>query len=138
LTTHVALSNPDFEIGLSRPIPDSCESQTLIATPRDIVSLRVRRTFDGPALPESIAVTRLPPGAGAPMAGCGVGGSVAVTLVKMRTLGPDEAIYAGKAQGRDAVVRCALALEGGRTVLGNVALGGGASETIVLGPPPRR
>src|SRR6185369_12519697 len=86
LTTHVALSNPDFVIGLSRPIPDSCESQTLIATPRDVVSLRVRRTSDGPALPESIGVAPLPPGGGSSMSGCGAGGAAAVvvTLVKMR------------------------------------------------------
>jgi hypothetical protein len=140
LTTHVALSNPDFVLGLSRPIPDSCESQTLIATERDVVSLRVRRTFDGPALPESISVAPVPPGGGGQMGGCnGAGaGAVAVTLVKMRSLGADEALYAGQSRSGEVTRRCALVFEnGGRTVLADVALGGGASETILLGPAPR-
>jgi cytochrome c peroxidase len=142
LTTHVALSNPDYVLGLSRPIPDSCETQTLIATKRDVVSLRVRRTFDGPTLPESIAVAPVPPGSnGAPMGGCGgaAGGGTAVTLVRMRALGADEAIYAGQALARDVTRRCVLVFEnGGRTVLADVALGGGASESILIGPAPRR
>jgi hypothetical protein len=76
-----------------------------------------------------------------PMQGCGGPTTVATTLVKMRTLGADEALYAGKALAREGTRRCALVFDGGassRTILGDIALGGGASETIVLGPRPRR
>jgi len=139
LTTHVVLSNPDYQLGLSRPIPDTCEQQTLVATPREVVSLRIRRTFDGPSLPESIQVVPANTGGSVPMVGCGRSNVVATTLVKIRSLGPDEAIYAAQAVARDSVRRCGLVFDGGaRTVLCDVALGGGASETILLGAPPKR
>jgi cytochrome c peroxidase len=140
--THVALRSDAFELGLSRPIPDSCVSQTLIATPMDTISLRVRRAPDGPALPRSISVfegetIRV-------MGGCG--STPATTLTRVRTLGGSEALYAGKAKALGARRRCALLLDGATALLADVELGGGASETIVLErqdphsfpQPPRR
>ncbi len=141
LTTHVALTNPDWQLGLSRPIPDTCESQTLVATPRDLVSLRVRRTFDGPSLPDAIAVIPAATGGSAPMSGCAPTfptGPVATTLTKIRSLSPNEALYAGKVPDRGETRRCALVFDGGGIVFCDMALGGGASETILVDAPPAR
>lgn len=135
LATHVVLSNPAYELGLSRPVPDSCETQTLIATPRDTVSLRLRRAEGAPSLPESIGVV---PGERAPsMGSCGP--SPVMTLRKVRTLGPDEALYAGKAPANGRAQRCVLLFDrGATTVLTDLDMTGGASETIQLGKPQRR
>lgn len=140
-STHVTLASPAFELGLSRPIPDSCTSQTLIATPLDTVSLRVRRATDGPPLPKSISVIE---GATVRVMG-GCGSTPVTTLTRVRTLGPSEALYAGKAKANGALTRCALVLDGSIAVAADIDLGGGASESIVLErpqaavqPPPKR
>jgi cytochrome c peroxidase len=137
LWTHVLLTARGHEVGLSRPIPDTCESQTLIATPRDTISLRVRRTPSGPALADEIVVA---PGAQS-MPGCG--GEPVLTLKKIRSLGPREALYAcpgiapvGRAVG-PRLTRCTL-LVGETRVLCDIDLSGGASETILLDAPRRR
>jgi cytochrome c peroxidase len=129
--THVVLSSEAFELGLSRPIPDTCTAQTLIATPRDTVSLRIRRGSDGPPLPKTISVfegasVRL-------MAGCGP--SPSATLTRIRMLGTSEALYAGKASARKGLTRCTLLMDGGAGVVADIDLGGGASETFVLDRP---
>jgi cytochrome c peroxidase len=132
LSTHVALSSPDYELGLSRPIPDSCEAQTLIATPRDTISLRVRRTTNAPPLPATITV--IPSDRGAAMGNCGP--APVATLTKLRSLSADEALYAGKAPAGQTTRRCTLVVDGGRMqIVADVDLSGGASETIQLVPP---
>jgi len=132
LSTHVLLASANYELGLSRPIPDSCETQTLIATPRDTISLRVRRTANAPSLPTTITVT---PGERAgSMGSCGP--APVTTLTKLRSLGPDEALYAGKAPAGQTARRCTLVVDGGRMqILADIDLTGGASETILLVPP---
>ena len=131
LATHVLLTSETFEFGLSRPIPDACTSQTLIATPLDTVSLRVRRDVDAPALPKVIAVFV---GNTVRVAG-GCAPAPTTTLTRVRMLGPSEAIYAGKAAANGARQRCALLMDGANAVVADVDLGGGASETIVLAKP---
>jgi cytochrome c peroxidase len=131
LATHVLLTSETFEFGLSRPIPDACTSQTLIATPLDTVSLRVRRTTDAPPLPKAISVFL---GNSIRLAG-GCGPAPATTLTRVRTLGPSEAIYAGKAAAGRGLQRCSLLMDGAVAVVTDIDLGGGASETIVLAKP---
>jgi cytochrome c peroxidase len=131
VATHVVLRSEAFELGLSRPIPDMCASQTLIATPLDTVSLRVRRSSDGPALPKTIGVFE---GTTVRVAG-GCLPAPASTLTRVRMLGPSEALYAGKAPARGGLRRCSLLLDGALAVVADIDLAGGASETIVLEQP---
>jgi cytochrome c peroxidase len=136
LATHVLLTSADRELGLTRPIPDSCESQTLIATPRDTISLRVRRAPNAPQLPTEIVV--FPGEVGRPMEGCG-GNPPTTTLTRIRKLSADEALYAGKAPARQTEQRCTLIFDGGRSLVrADVDLSGGASETIRIVPPTVR
>lgn len=135
LATHVLLANASFELGLSRPIPDSCESQTLVATPRDTVSLRLRREDGAPSLPAEIGV--VPGSSGTSMGNCGP--ARVMTLRRIRALGPDEALYAGKAPARGEPIRCTLVFDrGGTQVVADLDLSGGATETILLSKPVRR
>lgn len=126
LWTHVLLTSPQHELGLSRPIPDTAASQTLLATPRRTISLRVRRLPNAPELPRTIAVApSFEPGAArvnAPLFG----------LTRTRRLGANEALYVADAQPGGGVVRCTLRLDDS-AVLADIDLDGGASETIVLG-----
>ncbi len=135
LATHVVLTNDAHELGLSRPVPDSCESLTLIATSREAVSLRIRRTEGGPSLPAEIGV--VPGDRGPSMGNCGP--SPVMTLRRVRTLGSDEALYAATATARTPGSRCTLVFDRGVTqIVADLDLSGGATETLVLGKPARR
>jgi cytochrome c peroxidase len=135
LATHVVLTNTAYELGLSRPIPDFCETQTLIATPRETVSLRIRRGEGGPSLPSEIGV--VPGERGPSMGSCGP--TPVMTLRRIRVIGSDEALYAGAAPADRSALRCTLVFDSGTTaVVADLDLTGGASETILLGRPAHR
>jgi hypothetical protein len=129
LTTHVLLTSRGHELGTSRPIPDTCESQTLIATPNDTISLRLRRMPDAPDLPQTIGV--FPGDRVAFMSGCGQ--TAVATLTRVRKLASGEILYAGKAKAGSATTRCTLVFDGGRaSLVTEVPLSGGACEPIRL------
>jgi cytochrome c peroxidase len=56
LATHVMLTSATHRIEMSRPIPDTCASRTLVAVPNGKIALRLRRHPSYPAFPEEIAV----------------------------------------------------------------------------------
>jgi hypothetical protein len=110
---------------------------TLIATPRDTVSVRIRRRNG--RLPSTIPV--FSGTAVATMGSCGP--QALLTLTKVRDLGPTETLYAAKApaqkDGPAGPTRVTLLLgEEGTAVRCDLDLAGGASETVALDPKPEK
>jgi cytochrome c peroxidase len=125
-TTHLLLTNTTYLLGQSRPIPDTADAVTLIATPRSMVSLRVRRTPDGPQLPERIAVVD----------GADAREKPALVLTRIRFVSEDEAIYAAKAAPRPTGGDVTLVLDD-RRVRWTLPLTGGAGEPLVIDAAPK-
>ena len=137
LSTHVRLESGTHELGLSRPIPDSAVSATLLATPRSVVSVRLRR--HGGELPETISARQVP--SRARVADGPRSKPLTWTLTRARRLSDGEAIYTTPTVA--GAGRVVAVLRGPSSVAGSdvdVTLGafemdlsGGASETIDLG-----
>jgi hypothetical protein len=129
LSTHVRLQAEGYELGLSRPIPDWVASATLFATPRSVVSVRVRAGKDT-ELPASIAACQIPTF----VPGDADGAPVSFTLTKVRDVGDGEALYTTPAIAGRSQVHAMLTIGGSdaESRIFEFDLSGGASETIDL------
>jgi cytochrome c peroxidase len=129
--THVRLEADGVALGLSRPIPDWVATATLVATPRTVVSVRVRRLASSGTLPLVIQATD----AGLETCGCSVRSkSQQWTLTRLRALSPEEAVYQvdGAPSGRRVTVRLTQGASEAELGVAEIDLSGGASETIDL------
>jgi hypothetical protein len=127
-STHLCLEASGVELGLSRPIPDYVSEATVIATPFNAVSVRVR----GKELPQELRLlrprTRTDP--------CRPDADAAAEFTRSSAkLSPDEALYLRSDVASIRLNREPLFVHRGRREPAgsfSVDLTGGASETIDL------
>lgn len=131
LSTQVRLESDELEIGLTRLIPDWTRKVDLLATPRDVVAVQLRRATKTP-LPAEITVT--------PAAIEGGRTVTPVTLVRTQRLDDDRALYTAPRDafdgmpGRtaDGFVDVRVIVDGQGTSLERLDVSGGQSEPFDL------
>jgi cytochrome c peroxidase len=126
LTTHVVLTSATHRIEMSRPIPDSCSSRTLIAVPHGQIALRMRRHPCYPAFPEEIVV------GGGVARGTGPVNPPTRLLRRAAALSVNEVLYVGDvtegaAYSSDCTIRFGI-----DSYAVTVAPGGGMFEPLTL------
>jgi cytochrome c peroxidase len=121
LSTHVVLRSATHQIEMSRPIPDSCSSRTLIAVPNGQIALRLRRHPCYPAFPQELAIG---PRSRSP--------APTDELLRTATLSTNEVLYVGQiAQDAKPGTKCSLRL-GIDEYEVTVGPGGGMFEPLLL------
>ncbi len=139
-STHVRLEADDYEIGLDRMIPDSLRKTTVLATPNDMVSVRVIRSDNTTKLPPSLELR--------PRSTNGrVTYDAAVYLTRVQTRGRGEAVYAAhrvdvvaavpSIMREEDLVAMTLTLPGNISGTFEIDLRGGQSDPIDLRPARR-
>jgi hypothetical protein len=121
LSTHVVLRSATHQIEMSRPIPDTCSSRTLIAVPNGQIALRLRRHPCYPAFPQELAVG---PRSRSP--------APTDELLRTATLSTNEVLYVGQiAQDAKPGTKCSVKL-GIDEYEVTVGPGGGMFEPLLL------